>query len=528
MPGIDLLAHAERPQETHGDPALLSPVGWPYVSQFILGPAFAERLAGWQRFTIAGQTRLSAHPALACTQVAEGARELTLIGHVLDPLKPEATNPDILRSLLRHYTSREALIAATSGFGGRWLLIAVHSHESFLFHDALGQRQVFHTVPAETGALWVMSQPGLASEVLSLTPDEQALDYMDTQTFRRASEYRFPVTASTFRGLRHLVPNHLLDLKTGRSHRYWPLAPLEMLTPEAAIDRLGALMSGIIRAAASRFDLALSLTAGLDSRLVLAAARGVAGRLSIMTLRQGRMPDHHADIEIPARLLKRLGLRHEVVRATSSMTPEFSMHFKRNVYLAHDHYGNDAEAILKHYGRAKAVLTGSAAEVGRCPFRGKLPHANHVQFTPELLAWLEYSSTHPFLVSHFREWLTDAGQQKHVKLLDLFEWEQDYGSWLAMTQLEFDCAWHEIFTPYNCRQVLTTLLGVAEQYRKAPDHLLFRRAIHKAWPELLLEPINPHATVGRLVLRVSDMKAVVKYWQFRLAQRKQRNRARLD
>jgi hypothetical protein len=143
-----------------------------------------------------------------------------------------------------------------------------------------------------------------------------------------------------------------------------------------------------------------------------------------------------------------------------------------------------------------------------------------VLFTPELLAWLEYSSTHPFLVTHFREWLTDASQQSHVKLLDLFEWEQDYGSWLAMTQLEFDSAWREIFTPYNCRQVLTTLLGVAEQYRKAPDYLLFRRAIQKAWPELLLEPINPHATVGRLALRVSDMKAMVKYWQFLLAQRK--------
>lgn len=289
MPGINILAHAERPQETRGNSPLLSPAAWPYVSQFILGPAFAERLAGWQRITVAEQIRLTAHPALACTQVADHARELTLIGHILDPLTPGAANADILRALLRHFTSREALIVATDGLGGRWLLIATNSRESFLFHDALGLRQAFHTEPAEIGALWVMSQPGLASEVLSLAPDEQALDYMDTQTFRRASEYRFPVTASTFRGIKHLVPNHWLDLKTGRSHRYWPLAPLEILTPEAAIDRLGTLMSGMIRAAASRFELAFSLTAGLDSRLVLAAARGVADRLSIMTLRQGRM-----------------------------------------------------------------------------------------------------------------------------------------------------------------------------------------------------------------------------------------------
>ena len=224
------------PKRHAGSTPLLSPAAWPYVSQFILGPAFVERLAGWQRITIAGQIKLTVHPDLH--QVADGARELTLIGHILDPFTPEATNTDILQALLRHNTSREALIAATDRFGGRWLLLAVNSNESFLFHDALGLRQAFHTEPAEIGALWVMSQPGLASEVLSLTPDEQALDYMNTQTFRRTSEHRFPATASTFRGIKHLLPNHWLDLKTGKSHRYWPLAPLEILTPEAAIDRL--------------------------------------------------------------------------------------------------------------------------------------------------------------------------------------------------------------------------------------------------------------------------------------------------
>jgi hypothetical protein len=68
--------------------------------------------------------------------------------------------------------------------------------------------------------------------------------------------------------------------------------------------------------------------------------------------------------------------------------------------------------------------------------------------------------------------------------------------------------------------VLTTLLGVAEQYRRPPDYLLFRSAIQKAWPELLLEPINPHATVSRFALRVNALKAVLKYWQFRFRQRK--------
>ncbi len=331
---------------------------------------------------------------------------------------------------------------------------------------------------------------------------------------------RGPGSASTYVGLKHLLPNHWLDLKTGRSERYWPRSALETLTPEAAVDRLDVLLSGQIRAAAGRFDLALALTAGADSRAVLAAARGIADQIQMMTVRQGRQPDGHPDVEVPARLLKRLGLPHAVVRAASTMTPEFGLRFKRNVHLAHDHYGHDAEAILDRFGRRLAALTGSGAEVGRCPFRSKLPHADYVTFTPRTFAWLEYGSTHPFLVRHFEEWLESAGPQSHVKLLDLFEWEQDYGNWLAMVQQEFDTAWRDIFTPFNCREVLTTLLGVPERYRRPRDFILWRMYIEKAWPELLAEPINPQKAVTRFGQLVTDLKAIRNYWKFARRQRK--------
>jgi hypothetical protein len=519
MPGINLLAHTAGTSD-----APLPPGAWPYANQFILGPAFAERLNGWQRVVIAGRIKLSAHPDLACTQVKAGDHALTLIGHILDPLSPEAANTDILNLLLNEFRNRETLIAATHRLGGRWLIIAADTNNLFLFHDAMGLRQAFYTEPAATGDLWVMSQPGIAGEVLSLTPDTQALDYMDTQTFRRTSESRFPAAATTFKGLKHLLPNHWLDLKTRQCKRYWPSSPLETLTPETAIDRLLPLLSGQVRAAAKRFDLALSLTAGIDSRLVLAAARDEAYRQCMITVRQGKMPDDHADIDVPRRLLKRIGLTHEVVHATSSMSPDFSLWFKRNVFLAHDLYGHDAEAIFRCFGRTKAVITGSGAEVGRCAFRSKLPRADHVRFTPALLAWLEYGSTHPFLVEHFQDWLANAGQQNYVKLLDLFEWEQDYGNWLAMTQLEFDIAWRDNFTPFNCRDVLATMLGVDERYRRAPDYLLFQWAIQKAWPELLAEPINPHRRLNRFALRVSDLKSLARYWKFRFEQRKKSER----
>lgn len=503
-----MLPLAESGASAHARGSVNAPQLWPFVSQFILGPVYADHLSDWRRVSVADRLKLTLHPALSCTQVRDGDRELTLLGELLDPLAPDATNGDILRTLLTHRT-RTGLLEASARYGGRWLLIAAHGVETFLFHDALGLRQAFYTDPTLTGGLWVMSQPGIALGMLPLTPDEQALAYTDTQTFRCTQEYRWPTAASPFKELKHLLPNHWLDLATGRCQRYWPSAPLESLSVDTAVDRLMVLLPGLVQAAVARYDVALSLTAGIDSRMVLAAARGVIDRVRIMSLRQGRQPDHHPDIEIPARLLGRLGLTHDVVRANASMSPEFALQFKRNVHQAHDHYGHDAEALLQRYGRRYVAFTGSGAEVARCAFHSKLPLANRARLTPETLAWLEYGSTHPFLVAQFAEWQRGA-EQPHMRMLDLFEWEQG-STWLAMVQLEFDVAWRDIFTPYNCRAILGTLLSVPERYRSG-DSRLCRTFIERAWPALMKEPINPHKRIGRLKRTWADLKAVHKYW----------------
>ena len=484
---------------------------WPFVSQFLLGPSFADHLTGWQQLTLANQLRLSIHPALAYTQVRDGARELTLLGHILDPLQPTATNADILRALLAQPT-RGALLNASGNYGGRWLLIGVDGNEAFLLPDALGLRQVFYTEPAEHGEVWAMSQPGIAMELLPLALDSQAQSYLDSDLFRCEREYRWPGAASPFKGVKHLLPNHWLDLASGECHRYWPSTAIEPLDADAAVDRLIVLMPGLLKAAAARHELALALTAGVDSRMALAAARAIVDDVRVVSVRQGRQPDGHPDIEIPRRLCARLGIEHEVIRAQATMSPEFALHYKRNAHLAHDHYGHDAEAILGHYGRTRAAITGSGAEITRLPFRDRLPRANHARLAPETLAWLEYSAVHPFLVAHCADWLHGA-RQPYVKLLDLFEWEQG-ATWLAAVQLEFDCAWRDVFTPFNCRAVLTTLLGVHERYRAQRQPAIARAFIERTWPALLEEPINPHKEAKPLAAAIQRAKSLRRYWLF--------------
>jgi hypothetical protein len=468
----------------------------PYSGQFLLGPARVEIEPSWKTTSVAGSLVLTAHPHLPIVQVEseDKHRQLTLVGEILDPRVPGRGNRDILETLLDRLSTKADVIEATFPLGGRWVLIVKNGDDVFLFHDAMGLRQVFHTGPRLAQSPWVMSQPGIAIDLLGLSMDPEAEAFVDSLAFRSNTEYRWPASASPIRGLKRLLPNHVLDLKFGTVERYWPAAPLQEMSADAAVDALSKTLPGMIRAITSRHDVALSLTAGLDSRLVLAAARDVMDRVTCVTVRQSKMSDSNPDVVIPSRLLARLNLSHQLIRAPATTSPEFSRRFKQNVFFAHEGYGPDAEAIQKYSGGARVALTGSGAEIGRCPFRSRVPRSKRSSIDAHQLAKLQRMGSERFALKSFDVWLEDARERFNVNILDLFDWEQGHGSWLAMTQLEFNIAWRDIFTPYNSRELLTTLMSVNESERESPDYRIFRRLIGELWPELLQEPINPQPT----------------------------------
>ncbi len=482
-----------------------------YSGQFILGPSFVERFAGWQKLSLGSALRITAHPELSLCQRSDGSRSLTLIGYLVDPDRTLATDSDILDELLGKYSSIQALIDATFRLGGRWLLIAQEGNRSYLFNDPMGLRQAFYTDTERTDhGLWVMSQAGMGAELLGLTMDPSARDYVNRRLSRGHAQYMWPGSSSPFCEIRHLLPNHYLDLGTGQCHRFWPNQPLAPLTFDAAVARVAQRLPQLIEAVANRFDLALGMTAGIDSRLVLAASRTIRERLSYVSVRQACMQADHADLTIPANLLRKLDLRHEVILVQPDMSDAFRQVYDKSVFLAHAHYGPDAEAILGHYGRAKVAVTGSGSEICRADMRLGIPLLEGKP-SPEFLAMQHLGGLHPFTIQSVREWCASAPHGCGIELLDLFEWEQGSGNWLAMTQLEFNIAWRDIFTPFNCRDVLTTLLAVPERYREPPASMIYHALIGRLWPEVQDEPVNPHKKQSQGSRYIQAMKFLTRY-----------------
>lgn len=306
------------PQSDSDIKSIVNPT--PYISQFLLGPCLTAYPEGWVKMELEGELQLCTHPELNVTRKTVQDRSLTLIGYLLDPDRPKATDEDIVTRLLEDNSGLDALIAATARLGERWILIATFGNKRYLFHDPFRLRQVFYTDPKCTGSLLVMSQPKIGAELLNLTIDDAAQQYIDSYEFRSESEYKWPGTGTPYNEIRHLLPNHYLDLNTGSCHRHWPNRQLEQMDLNEAVPQLSTLFKGLLEAAATRFDLALAVTAGIDSRLVLAASKDVRDKITYFTVRQYMAPDDHADIVVSGKLLNRLGLDHTIVKAQLTTT----------------------------------------------------------------------------------------------------------------------------------------------------------------------------------------------------------------
>lgn len=462
-----------------------------YRNQFVLGPYVIEGLLGWKRIYVTPTILLTTHPALNIYHAEHADKSLTLIGFILNPDKPECNDADIINGLLSYLSDSDRFIAHTYKYGGRWILIANDGKKIRLFNDAAGLRQVFYSETHQAHELWCASQPGIIAEILNLEKDKEAVDFIDSYEFRKNPEFRFPGNSSPYREIRHLLPNHCLDVKTGHCKRYWPDKSLSDLSFNKAVEYASSTIQGLMKSAANRFDLALSITAGLDSRVVLAASKAIKDSVSYMTVRQIRMPNDHSDLTTPSQLLSRLGLKHEVVKSSLIIDDDFIEAFKRNTTIPHYIYAPDAQAILNYYGQKKVAVTGSVSEVCRTSFRAKKRYQKNKNVTLLDFARLQQMGREQYALNHFNHWLSQISELYNIHILGLFEWELDDGNWLAMCQLEFDIAWKDIFTPFNCRNLIKTIWSVKQEYIWPPKYLLYKALIYELWPEVLSLPVNP-------------------------------------
>jgi len=356
-----------------------------------------------------------------------------------------------------------------------------------LMTDPAGLRSVFHF--CDDDGVVCASEPRAIAEIARLREDPDSRDYAASDAYRRCDGWWFG-GSSSYAEVQRLLPNHCLDLNTGQASRFWPRVSLETVDCETALTEGSRLLAGIWEAAIHRFGkVALPVTAGLDSRVLLATSRKHLEDIFSFVSMHAPLSDRSADVYVPARLADKLDFSFHRLPCTEAMLAPHRQAYLDNTAVA------QAERLHMIYTRypgwpkgCRIVATGNANEITRASYEGLLSDTS-----PENLSLIFCGEKHPFVIRHLQPWFEEAEpvcEHYSFPLMDLFYWEQRMGCWCSQEFLEADYD-HETLTPFNCREYLTLMLSVDARYRRDPKSTLFRDLAERNWPGCMSEPVNP-------------------------------------
>jgi len=89
----------------------------------------------------------------------------------------------------------------------------------------------------------------------------------------------YPFGLTPYRHVRRVLPNHYLDLEGWKAVRHWPgKAELTVdYDTDRAVKEIVSIIKNNLQAISKRYRIHMGLTAGRDTRLLLACSRPILG-----------------------------------------------------------------------------------------------------------------------------------------------------------------------------------------------------------------------------------------------------------
>lgn len=454
--------------------------------QFLFTPVKCKQLEKWQVEKV-DKYFIYVHPDCQFEK-SFGINDLYLIGYFFNPHDTKKTSKEILNSLsslkdINNFPNKLYSLV------GRFVLIIKTENDFIFFNDACGLRTFYYA--KNNNNIYAASQPLLINKVLQIKKTKAYEDYFNSDYVAKNLEHWLPSGVTFYENVYHLVPNHYIKASEFEQKRYYPFQNLKPGNYSESVIKFSTLLKNIVSAANNNMDLAFTLTAGWDTRIILSSCKDIIDDVTFYTLRYRNMDDKHMDIKIPVSLSKSLNLKFNIFDCQKNISPEFAKIYESNTDMAHiDDWGKIAFGMSEIYPQEKVAVKGNCSEIGLCLYFPERTIKNNLtenDFLQLKSGWGELN----FIREGIRKWNElIKGNSFNYNLYDLFYWEHRMGSWQAQSQLEWDIV-QEVFTPFNSRELLDLMLSIDKSKRKKSSPLLYVDAMKHLWKEVLDEPINP-------------------------------------
>jgi hypothetical protein len=462
--------------------------------------------------TAFGTLQVHANFPLRAYRAARGDTEVLLLGYVIDPLSPATTDQEIADRLAAEAQTREQLFRAVQGLSGRFVALFRNGAELIALTDACGVRQMYYSF--FEGNIVLTSSVRLFADIVgkgaSISAEMNEFIHLDNFD---EEEHALYSDESIDSRMFKVLPNHYLDIDKREVHRI-PVFKADLIGKGDIAEYTARIVEGGIEALHGRFDVIQPLTAGWDSRVLLACSRKFRHDTRYYIFDLGRNTGSSMDVAVSRRLASRLGLGFDVITPDKPGEAFADMYAKEQIVprvskIEDNHY------LYSQYANGNAArISGVASAI----IKSYYGYTNG-RVTPAMLqAFTYYPPENTIVKRGVARWFDQAEEycrEYGLRMLDLFHWEEKEGNWGALAAFEQDVAVEE-FWPQANRNLLVSVLRLDPHERCSPKCLLYRKVIDRCWPEVMAEPINPAGGLTKLK-RLIKRSSKLRYYNLKLA-----------
>jgi hypothetical protein len=440
--------------------------------------------------TLFGNYYVYVHPLLPFKKIDAKNVKILLLGYIIDPHSPHLQDDEILLYICNNTQTVDDVSELLYPLSGRFALFIEINKQLFVFHDPCGFRTVTYTKTDE--GLIFGSDEQIINEIITLKKGEKFAEYENSELKKELENWIF-AGVSLYERTYKLIPNHYLKTDALIQIRYFPNKKVIKTDDiESIVKKSIGILVGTFSALKHRnYSLACTVTAGRDTRLLMAFLDNSCEDVFYYTMSYRSVVNNHYDIKVPAKILKELGIHHNIFDCTSSPSVDFLSVYMKNSTMAHEELCAICYGMDKYYPKERLNIKGLSSAIPSWRYSSTLigfscyeDFVNKVGYYSQL----ELS----FNEKALKQWFDEAKffqDNFYISLLDLVYWEQRCGSWAAQGQLEWDIV-QETYNPHNNRELLYTMLTLHHNYRKKHDNKLYKKIISNKTPILLKFPYD--------------------------------------
>lgn len=406
---------------------------------------------------------------------------VAIYGEAIDLRYPSKKGQEIARDLADSLSQLELLFFNDLDYiGGRYIIIYSDNNNIKVLNDAAGLKTVFYS----TCFNYISSHVALIKDNLIHHEHSEVFE------FRKELANGYPGIETPYENIKILTPNTLINKSLNKVVRYFPRENLENGQVDEVVDSVYGYLKSYLEGLLYRSKLAISLTAGRDSRVTLAVAKGLYDDITFFTY--SGHPAHEIDVEIAKVITKKLGLNHIII--DKGLGDDEKEDFKRmNKVLSQNTYYNHSRQLAYKYHKIFSSpvvhIRSNLAEIGISWYQqgGKKDFKSIDEFTRIYRKGREDNEA---IIKAFRKFAETVEIDKlyNYDTYDMLYWEHRMGVWVSLVLLESDIAF-DTHILFNARCILKLLMSV--DFEKRIDSVVFNRLIEKYMMELSNIPINP-------------------------------------